>query len=55
MRDDIRISIYDMIANKSSNKSIFNKIRSINAKIFVLQSNIFGLGINFNEIIKPNE
>ena len=55
LRDIIRLALYDMIANKSNSDSLIQRIIKGMSRYLILQPNIFGIGININEIIESWE
>jgi len=55
LRDIIRFALYDMIANKSDSDSLLQRIIKGMSRYLILQPNIFGIGININEIIESWE
>lgn len=55
LRDIIIFTLCDMIANKSDSDSLIQRIVKGMSRYLIIQPNIFGIGININEIIKSWE
>lgn len=55
LRNIIRFALYDMITEKSDPDSLIQRIIKGMSRYLILQPNIFGIGININEIIKSRE
>ena len=55
LRNIIRFALYDMITEKSDPDSLIQRIIKGMSRYLILQPNIFGIGININEIIKSKE
>ncbi|MBU0635165.1 hypothetical protein KJ627_03630 [Patescibacteria group bacterium] len=51
----MRVVMLEMLANKGDQKGLMHKLRDIFSRYLILQPNIFGIGINFNEIIKVKD
>jgi len=55
LRNIISYSLYDMINKKSDPDSLIQRIIKGMSRYLIIQPNIFGIGININEIIKSSE
>ena len=51
--NDFRSLLLDFIASKQESETILMKWRKFASEKLILQPNICGIGINFNEILKP--
>jgi tetratricopeptide (TPR) repeat protein len=51
----MRIVLLDFTTHESESKTLAYKFREAVSKYILLQPNFFGLGINFNELIKPQK
>lgn len=54
-RNNIRIILLDFLSNKKEKKTLIYMLRDFISRYFILQPNIFGIGININQIIAPKE
>jgi hypothetical protein len=55
MISKMRFALLDFTTHESESKTVLYKFREAVSKYTILQPNFFGLGINFNELIKPQK
>lgn len=55
IKNEIRFALLNFIANRKEKEPFLYKTRKTINRIFLLQPNFFGLGINVNKLIEPKE